>query len=419
MTTGLSLYNTLTRRKEAFNPRENGKTVKMFTCGPSVYAWPHIGNYRTFLFEDVLQRYLEYKGYTVRRVINFTDVEDKAIQKAAMDGIDPAKVTKPAEQRFLSDCRLLDIALPDLIPRSSTCVDQAVFLIEKLMEKGHAYRHGPDIFFDPLTFKGFGKLFRLDISRWPKQKVRFRKDTYPGKRWNRGDFILWKGRRTEDGNLYWRTPLGDGRPAWNIQDPAIVTRHLGYTIDIWCGGVDNLYRHHDYNIAVVEAVSGQKLSAYWLHCEHVLSGKKKMSKSLGNIVHVKDLLDMGFKPRHIRFFLIYGHYRQQIDLNIESLYLARGKIDTFRELVGRLKNNRRLSKGADREASNIVSNMTAAFQERMDDNLDVKGAFDQVFQSLLAIEKQMAERGLSSADHSRAMTALKQMDGVFKIMGLT
>ena len=183
--------------------------------------------------------------------------------------------------------------MPERIPRSSTSVEQAVYLIRKLLEKGCAYRHKGDIFFDPLKFEGFGKLFRLDMSKWPKTRKRFKQDTYPGRRWNLGDFILWHGCRKGD-KVCWDTEIGRGRPSWNIQDPAMISETMGYSLDIFCGGIDNLYRHHDYNIAVMESVSGKELSRYWLHGQHVLVGGKKMSKSLHNIVYPEDLLAQGF-----------------------------------------------------------------------------------------------------------------------------
>jgi cysteinyl-tRNA synthetase len=206
---------------------------------------------RTFLYEDVLHRYLEYLGYRVQRMMNFTDVEDKAVAEARKQGVTVHELTSAVEERFLEECLMLGIKIPE-IARSSTSVEQAVRLIRILMDKGFAYRHEGDVFYDPLKFKGFGKLFGLDMSRWPKEKRRFRKDTYPGRRWNLGDFILWRRVRGDSDNPSWETELGRGRPAWNVQDAAMVTKHLGDRIDIACGGVDNLYRHHDYTIAVEE-----------------------------------------------------------------------------------------------------------------------------------------------------------------------
>ena len=227
---------------------------------------------------------------------------------------------------------LLRLKLPDPIPRSSTSVDQAVKLIRVLLDKGFAYRHENNIFFDPLKFKGFGKLSRLDMSRWPKEKRRFRRDTYPGRRWNLGDFILWHGYREGDA-VFWDTEIGRGRPSWNIQDPAMVTKHLGYTIDISCGGIDNLYRHHDYNIAVIEAASGEEFARYWIHGEHLLVNGKKMSKSLGNIIYPDDLVANGKTGQHLRFYLMYRHHRKRLNFTAASFQEASNMLDSLRAIV--------------------------------------------------------------------------------------
>ena len=371
----LELYNTMSRRQEVFQPRDDLE-IKIFTCGPSIYARPHVGNFRTFLWEDVLLRYLEYKGYRVRRVINFTDVEDKAFEEAEKKGASVLELTESMSHHFFEDAKLLGMKLPDFIPRSSTSVEQAADLIATLLEKGYAYRHEGDIFFDPLKFEGFGKLFRLDMDRWPKTKRRFKRDTYNGRRWNKGDFILWHGCKAGE-ELCWDTKIGSGRPSWNIQDPAIITQHLGFTVDISCGGIDNLFRHHDYNIAVIESISGEEFSKYWVHCEHLLVGGKKMSKSVGNIVYPEDLLRDGFTPRQIRFYLIYGQYRKRLNLTDASLRAAAEKLEAFRGMVESI-----LGGGAgasDRESDEGIGRLIPAFEKGMDDGLDVKHAFDGLF----------------------------------------
>lgn len=290
----LELHNTLTKKKEVFKPLKD-KKIKMFTCGPSIYQKPHIGNYRTFLYEDILHRYFEYLGYEVERVLNFTDVEDKAITEAERENIPLKKLTDGIARKFFKDARLFKMKDATYYPRSSTSIDQAVHLIEILIKKGYAYWHEEDVFYDPLKFEGFGRLFGISMQRWPKRRKRFRMDTYPGMRWNLGDFILWHGYRNGD-KVYWDTSIGRGRPAWNIQDSAMATEHLGFEIDIVCGGIDNLYRHHDYMIAVTEAVSGKKFSRFWLHGEHLLVDGKKMSKSKGNVLYLDDLLEKRVQP---------------------------------------------------------------------------------------------------------------------------
>ena len=259
----LNLYNTLTRKIELFTPAEDMQ-VKMFTCGPSTYKPAHIGNYRTFLFEDILQRYMEYLGYNVKRLMALTDVEDKAIDQAIKENLTVDELTRKNEVVFFKDFELLKIKKPNYPVRASAAVDQAVNLISKLVDSGNAYFYtyngAKNVYFDPSKFKGFGKLAHLDITKWPMKKRRFHKDTYPGTPWNKGDFVLWHG--CKKWNVCYQTPIGDGRPAWNIQDAAIVTKQLGFTVDVVCGGIDNLARHHDYTLAVTEAVSGKQFSKY-------------------------------------------------------------------------------------------------------------------------------------------------------------
>jgi cysteinyl-tRNA synthetase len=274
------VYNTLSKRKEVFVPRDQ-KRVKLFTCGPSVYRTQHLGNYRTFCFEDVLQRYLEYRGYTVERCINFTDVEDKAIDEAKDEGVSLADLTRPVIDAFLKECDALGIKLPDSIPRATNSVNEAVTLIKQLLDRGIAYWHDGNVYYDPLKHGDFGRVFGLDMSKWPKKRYRFSKDTYNGMRWNYGDFILWHGAQDGD-SVYWETEIGRGRPAWNVQDAAMIIKTLGYQIDIHTGGIDNVYRHHDYNRAVLEGASGDEFCRYWMHGEHLIVNGAKMSKSKGN-----------------------------------------------------------------------------------------------------------------------------------------
>jgi len=378
----LQLYNTMTRQKEPFRP-ENGRargTIRMFSCGPSIYSAPHIGNYRTFIWEDVLQRYLEYQGYEVKRVINLTDIEDKAIEEAQERGLPVGELTGAIAGRFIEEARLLRIKLPERIPRSSTSVQQAVYLIRKLIEKGYAYRYKADIFFDPLKFKDFGKLFRLDMSKWPKTRKRFKRDTYPGLRWNLGDFILWHGCEAGD-EVCWDTEIGRGRPSWNVQDPAMISETLGYCLDIFCGGIDNLYRHHDYNIAVMESVSGKELARYWLHGQHVLVDAKKMSKSLHNIVYPGNLIEQGFSWEQIRFYLLSRQYRKKLNLSMDGVRAASSKLDALRAMTRDLSiPGEKTERIIDNETvSSLTEDLTASFDAGMNDDLDTPSALEGLF----------------------------------------
>ncbi|MGD9504656.1 MAG: class I tRNA ligase family protein [Syntrophobacteraceae bacterium] len=412
--TDLHLYNTMSRSKEIFRPLEAGR-VRIFTCGPSIYQRPHVGNYRTFLFEDVLVRYLEYRGLHVDRIINFTDVEDKAIAEAEKEGKTLQDLTGRAGDRFFEDAALLRLKLPEVIPRSSTTVDEAVRLIQILLDKGYAYWDKGDVFFQPLKFAGFGKLFRLDMSRWPKTTRRFRKDTYPGVRWNLGDFILWHGCKPGE-TIYWETVIGRGRPAWNIQDPAIISQYLGFRIDIHCGGSDNIYRHHDYNIAVMESVSGEELAPFWLHGEHLLLDGKKMSKSLGNIVYVDDLAAKGAKPEHIRFYLIYGWHREKLNLTQSDFDAKAAKLDNFRGMVGDLLSGYSGSEENAATVEELISGMTQGFESAMNDALHVGRAFDSLYESVSKLSSLKKDGRLAEKDGKRIESDLRRIDGVLQMI---
>ena len=412
----LYLTNTLTHKKEAFKSREPQK-VKLFTCGPSVYRRPHVGNYATFLFEDLLHRYLEYKGYRVQRVINFTDIEDKAVAEANQKQVSLTELTQPVADLFRREAGLLEIKLPREIPRSTTHVEEAVKLIQKLLKQGYAYWHEKDVFFDPLKFEGFGKLFNLDMRRWPKKRRRFRKDTYPGQRWNLGDFILWHGYRpTRDGSICWDTSLGKGRPAWNIQDPAIIRKNLGWHIDIACGGVDNLYRHHDYTIAVMESLSHGLLAPYWLHGEHVLVGGRKMSKTKGNIFYIEDIMERGYTAQDIRFYLIDGHYRKKINLTFNRLQKSVGRLNRIKNSIQELCNTPFPEGRPPAAPGDPAGDLIRGFENHMNNDLDVNGAFGDLQIRLNRFQDFHRRQGLRKQDQKAIRQALIQMDQVLRVL---
>lgn len=409
----LRIYNTMSRRKEDFLPRAP-PVVTFFTCGPSIYQRPHLGNYRTFLYEDILERYLGYLGYHVERVLPFTDIEDKALAQAEKEGVSLSDLTGRVAEEFFREACLLRMKPPTYNPRSSTTIEIAVEIIERLLENGVAYRYGPDIYFDPLKFPGFGKLFRLDMSRWPKKKRHFGKDTYPGIQWNYGDFILWHGERKGD-TVVWETRIGRGRPSWNVQDPGMVIPFLGNSIDIHAGGIDNLYRHHDYILAIVESLTGREYARYWMHGGHLLLGGKKMSKSRGNIVYLSDLTSRGCTPEEVRFFLTYGHYRDRLNMTEEQLIETRGVLRDLKALIAGI------SEGAGKlpekpRYSPVVRSLEEGFRKRMDDDLDVRGGVDRIAGSLGELAALQARGELSSGQAGAALATLRRIDGVLQVI---
>ncbi len=413
----LVLRNTMTGEKEVFRARHRD-TVRMFTCGPSVYNRPHIGNFRTYLIQDVLQRYLQHLGYTVKRVLNFTDVEDKAVAEAKRRGLDLLDLTRENEDLFLGEASSLGILVPEVIPRSTTSVSQAIHLIQLLLEKGHAYWHKGSVFFDALSFPRFGKLFGLDLSRWPRKRIRFWRDTYPGKRWNLGDFILWHGAKKGESDAFvWHTEIGRGRPAWNIQDPAMMSEHLGYELDIHCGGVDNLYRHHDYNIAVMESLSGRELAHYWLHGEHLLVRGAKMSKSKGNILYPGDMFSDGMRPDQLRFYLLSEHYRNKMSLTPRRLSRARERLDRLQGMIRVLEQGARDSAAAEKaEIRERMRWMRWKAETRLSDDLDVPGAVSDLENELRDLSAECQSKRLSAGACSLALAELDQVDKVLRFL---
>jgi cysteinyl-tRNA synthetase len=403
----LKLYNSLGKKLEPFHP-DSKKAVTMFTCGPSVYQRAHIGNFRTFLFEDLLVRYLEFSGYTVARGMNFTDIEDKAITEAERQSTTVQRITEKNIKIFLNEMKLLGMKTPDYLPKASEYIHDIVNLIQLLVKKKYAYWHHGNVYFDPLRFRGFGKLYGLDMSQWPVKKRRFHKDTYPGIHWNLGDFILWHGYKKGD-RYFWDTPIGRGRPSWNIQDPGIVSSYFNETLSLYCGGIDNLFRHHDYTLAILESVRPYPMAKFWLHCHHLFVNGQKMSKSKGNILYTDMLRKLGYTITEIRFFLIYGYYRERIDYSEEHMKSAVEKLRRFKAAVRKIE---KIAKGNTATEERIHSSLKKDFQKHMNNDLHVQHAFDAVNKTISGL--QPGE--LISAEASGVMKGLREIDEVLKVI---
>ena len=403
----LRLFNTLSRQTEDFRPVRKDVTT-IFTCGPSIYQRAHIGNFRTFLCEDILVRYLEYRGHSVRRGMNFTDIEDKAIKEAVARGTTVSELTDANIREFMEEMGRLRIKTPDFLPRASETVDETVIIIERLLNRGIAYWHGGNVYFDPLKYPDFGRLYGLDMTRWPAKRKRFHKDTYPGMRWNLGDFILWHG--DSDGNaVSWNSPLGKGRPAWNIQDPGMIMKHFDETLSVYCGGVDNLFRHHDYTRAILESIRPYAMAKYWLHCHHLHVNGHKMSKSKGNVTYTDTLMEQGYDMSDIRFFLIYGHYRKTLNFSEKNMHLAIGRLRKLKDMVMMLQN-----RAASRVTPHgeIAATLKKTFADGMDNDLDVRSAVDGICGVLVKTEP----RTLAPGEASAALRTLRNIDSVLQVI---
>ena len=403
----LRLYNSLGKKIQPFRP-VNPNVVNIFTCGPSVYQRAHIGNFRTFLFEDVLVKYLQFSGYKVKRGMSITDIEDKAIVEARKENTSLKILTQNNIREFFEEAGLLKIKKPDILPLASSLVREAVSIIEDLIVKKNAYSHQGDVFFDPLTFPGFGKVYGLDMSKWPKNRRRFSRDTYPGMRWNLGDFILWHRCRGDEAYC-WNTRIGFGRPAWNVQDASMVSRYFDETLSIYCGGIDNIIRHHDYSVAVVESIKPYPMSRFWLHCHHLYADGRKMSKSLGNILYMEDLLKLGYSAAEIRFFLIDNHYRATINYSEKNFRASSDRLAKLRETVQKFRSS---SGSSSRIHSNKGLHLKKIFRGEMDNDLNVSNACDAVLYFLSGIHYQK----LAPGEAKDIFSTLKEIDGVLGVL---
>jgi cysteinyl-tRNA synthetase len=403
----LELFNSLGKRIETFQP-VSGDIVHIFTCGPSVYQRSHIGNFRTFLFEDILVRYLEYSGYRVKRGMNFTDIEDKAIQEAVRRKTSLADLTEANIQAFIREMHAMSMKIPDYMPRASHSVDYAVDIIERLLDLRVAYWHKGNVYFDPLKYRGFGELYGLDMTQWPAKKRRFHRDTYQGLRWNRGDFVLWHGSEEKEG-MWWDTKIGRGRPAWNIQDPSMIIQYFNDTLSIYCGGIDNLFRHHDYSRAILESIRPYPMARFWLHCHHLYVDNRKMSKSKGNVYYIDTLRKQGYKLDEIRFFLIYGHYRKRLNFSYKSMGKAAENLKRLKQAVGAILRHAEPGLQFDSAAAKETK---LNFVRKMDSDLDVKGAIDNL-QRFLSV---MAVKHLKSNTAAGVIHALREIDEVLRVI---
>jgi len=372
------------------------------------------------MYEDILVRYLEYLHYTVDRIIVFTDVEDKTISEAEKKKKTIQTITQEVAEYFYREAELLGLKIPPKIPRATGSIETTVKIIQQLVKQGNAYWYNGDVFFDPLTFPEFGKLFKLDMSKWPKEKVRFKRDTYNGNRWNLGDFILWHGEKNMDhagDDAVWETPIGKGRPSWNIQDSAMIVNHFGYQVDINCGGIDNLYRHHDYTIAIIESLSSKKYANFFLHGAHLIVDDSTMSKSKGNILYPEDILTKGYEPRHLRLFLAAGnHYRKKLNYTEQDFKDTAAKLNEIRHIIKQIAKKRSNKEDDDDQTIRMVNSIEDEFAAAMNDDLNVSKAFDNLLILLKALKNRTSANPLTEASSKEFIDHLKRIDSVLGVL---
>ena len=412
---GLKLFNTLSRSVQEFTPLDAaGKNVGMYCCGPTVYDYGHIGNFRTFVFSDLVRRYLEFKGFTVRHVMNITDVEDKIIRRVRETGKSLRDFTGFYEAEFLKDLDELRCLRPHDLPHATDFIPEIIALIEKLVARGIAYQVADgSIYFSIEKYRGcgchYGQLVKLNFEEM-RVGERVSSDEYEKE--SLADFALWKARVPDDGVVFWDSPWGQGRPGWHIECSAMSMKLLGDSFDLHLGGEDLAFPHHEDEIAQSEGATGKPFVKYWLHGAHLLVEGKKMSKSLGNFFTLRDLLAKGFTGREVRYLLLTASYRETFNFTIEGLTSARVSLARIDECLGKL---RELSAGVvAAPESTLVEKFTAA----LDDDLNVSAAWGAIFNWVRDTNKALARQNISAVQAAAALAAWDRLDCVLGLGGL-
>ncbi|KPK32335.1 MAG: cysteinyl-tRNA synthetase [Chlamydiae bacterium SM23_39] len=411
----LKLFNTLSKKKEEIYP-QNGKYIKLYTCGPTVYDYAHIGNFRTYIFEDLLKRTLRFLGYEVLHVMNITDIDDKTIKGAINNNIDLKRYVEPYIKAFFEDIKKLNINFADFYPKATDYIGEMIKIIAALLDKEIAYRgNDGSIYFSIKNFSSYGKLSHLKLENIEEGYSRIDLDEYEKE--NISDFVLWKAYdKKRDGDIFWESPFGKGRPGWHIECSAMALKILKDPIDIHCGGVDNIFPHHENEIAQSESFTGREFVKWWVHCEHLIVEGRKMSKSLGNFYILRDLLSKGFKAEEIRFELLSTHYRSNLNFTFEGLTAARKNLFKIEEMVRRLK-----TIDIDKYygyADRFILNTLEGFEKALCDDLNISKALAVFFEFIKDINILCDKKNIGKKDVINILDFLKKIDEVLAFLPL-
>jgi cysteinyl-tRNA synthetase len=408
----IRFHNTLTRSLENFTPLDpDGRTVKLYTCGPTVYNHAHIGNFRAYVFEDLLQRHLEYRGFRVERVMNLTDVDDKTIRGARDRGVPLADFTRPFKDAFFADLQTLRIKPADRFPSATDPehIARMIAMIGQLVATGHAYQaEDRSVYFRIASFPDYGRLAHLNLAEL-RPSGRVRSDEYEKE--NIGDFALWKAHDADDGEVRWDSPWGPGRPGWHIECSAMATGLLGDRLDIHCGGVDNIFPHHEAEIAQSECCTGSKFVNFWMHCAHLMVDGRKMAKSSGNFYTLRDLLERGWSGREIRHVLLSAHYRLPLNFTFEGLAAARRalqRLDEWRERLSALASTARTATPHPAAAED-------KFAAALDDDLNISAALGTLFDLVRETNRALDHGELSPGQARGLLDYGQRLDSVLRL----
>ena len=405
----IQFFNTLTGQKEVFQPLVPGE-VKIYTCGPTVYDYPHIGNFRAYVFEDLLKRFLHLSGFRITHVMNITDVDDKTIKGARAQGASLSQYTAKYIQAFFDDLALLQVSPADAYPRATEHIPEMVKIISKLLETGYAYVKDGSVYFSIAKFPGYGKLSKIRIDELQSTE-RIESDEYEKE--NAQDFALWKAKK--EGEPYWDTDLGPGRPGWHIECSAMSAKYLGERFDIHCGGVDNIFPHHENEIAQSEAYFGHPFVNVWLHCHHLIVNGEKMSKSKGNYFTLRDLIEKRVDPLDIRFLLLSTHYRKVLNFTFEGLDQAKASVQRIKDFLYELE-KRRFPAGNSPLATKMISAAKKRFMEGLGDDLNISVALTALFELIKEANILIKQNKLFGGDAESFSNFVYTLDRVLAVL---
>lgn len=388
----------------------DGKTVRMYTCGPTVYNYVHIGNLRTFTFQDILRRWLRARGYALNHVMNITDVEDKIIRSAMQQGKTLHEYTEPFEKAFLEDTDALRLERPERLVRATEHIPEMVAAIEKLEQKGFTYQSDGSVYFKISKFADYGKLSHLDVSGI-RAGARVDVDEYD--KADARDFVLWKAKR--DSEPSWDAPMGAGRPGWHIECSVMAMKYLGDTLDIHAGGVDLTFPHHENEIAQSEALSGKQFSRFWLHAEHLIVEGQKMSKSLGNFYTLRDLFERDYQPEVIRYLLVSVPYRKKLNFTFDGLKAAATSIDRLRNYKLRLDTDK-FAAGENAAITERTALALKQFEESLDDDLNTAEALAAIFEYVRDTNSSMDAGEFDEGNRAAAQELFARFDSIMDVL---
>ena len=405
----IRFFNTLSGKLEPFRAITDGE-VKLYTCGPTVYDYAHIGNFRAYIFEDLLKRFLVFMDYRVTQVMNITDVDDKTINGANAEGVTLQEYTKKYIDSFFEDIDTLRIARANHYPKATEHIPEMVKMIKGLLDKGYAYEKDGSVYFSIAKFPDYGRLSKINLEEL-KPGERVESDEYEKESAN--DFALWKHKK--EGEPFWETEIGPGRPGWHIECSVMSSKYLGETFDIHCGGTDNIFPHHENEIAQSEAYFGKKFVNYWLHCRHLIVDGEKMSKSKGNFYILKDLFQKNIDPVVLRFLLLSTHYRKMLNFTFEALDQANASLQRIKDFLYELKNHP-FKEGESKAVSNIVEKTRKNFAAGLSDDLNISVALRALFDMIREVNSLIAKNKVFSQDAEKLTNLIHSIDSVLGVL---